>query len=74
MEKLLHVPFADENGNGTPLSFLQAAAKEPGIGQNAMTYILVAIKLMENGVGLSDVGFDRSQLVEVERRLQELCC
>lgn len=72
MEKLIHIPFADENGNGTPLSLLRAAMNEPGVNHNAATYILCAIKMLEAGSGLRDVGFDHCQLVGAERRLQEL--
>ena len=70
MPKLAHIPFADEDGNGTPLSFLQAALKEPDIGHNSKTYISVAISMLENGLGLRDVGVDHSQLEDLENRFK----
>lgn len=72
MEIPTHIPFADESGNGTPLSLLHAAIAEPGVGLNARTFIHVAIELLKSGHALTAVCFDKSQIEAAERRVKEL--
>lgn len=64
MKKLAYIPFADDNGNATPLSFL-LAARESASGaspSSAVVYINAAISALQNGYSLNSVCIDNCEL------------